>query len=211
MKALFIHAKSRLDVIPVVRKVKSGRKFGLVTTVQHLHTLEDAQKILPGSVIGGQVLGCDASAAKRISRKVDAFLFIGSGEFHPLRIVQETGKDVYCADPYTGSVRVFTKEDVGQWNRRTRGAFLKFLDSEKIGILVSIKHGQSRMREAEQFRDGVKKKAFIFVFDTLDFREMENFPDIECWVNTACPRIGYDDAKRISKPIINLDDLKRLL
>ncbi len=129
MKTLFIHAKSELDVLPVVRKVKERKRFGLVTTIQHLHSLKDVQKILPDSVVGGQVLGCDVSAAKKISDKVDAFLFIGSGQFHPLQIVRETGKDVYCADPYTGTVRIIGKPDVEIWQRRVRGAFLKFMNA----------------------------------------------------------------------------------
>lgn len=211
MKKIFVYAKSKLDVLPVVRKVKADRKFGLVTTVQHLHVLKYVQKIVPGSVIGGQVLGCDVSAAKKISGKVEAFLFIGSGRFHPLQIAYETGRDVYCADPYTGNVLVITGRDVEQWRRRTQGAFLKFMDSKKVGIIVSVKPGQSGLKEAEEFKASTDKEAYIFVFDTLDFSELENFPGIDCWVNTACPRIGYDDTNRVSKPIINLSDLKRLL
>ncbi len=211
MKTVFVHARSKLDIMPAVRKVKAGRKFGIVTTVQHLGKIKEVQALLPGSIIGGQVLGCDVSAAERIKSRVDAFLFIGSGRFHPLQIAYATGKDVYCADPYNDIVRIITGKDVEQWRQRTRGAFLKFLSASRIGILVSMKSGQGNMKEAEAFRDSTDKEAFLFLSDTLDFGELENFPDIECWVNTACPRIGYDDTKRVSKPVINLDDLKRLL
>jgi diphthamide biosynthesis enzyme Dph1/Dph2-like protein len=34
----------------------------------------------------------------------------------------------------------------------------------------------------------------------------ENYPFIECWVNTACPRIGTDDIININQPMINLRD-----
>lgn len=211
MRAVFVHARSRLDVLPVIKKIREKKRFGLVTTVQHLHVLDKVKKVLPGSVIGGQVLGCDVSAAKKVSGKVDAFLFIGSGEFHPLMIARETGRDVYCADPYAGAVRTITKGDVKSWEGRIRGAFLRFMDSRRVGIIVSTKRGQNNLEEAEEFRKGTGKEAFIFICDTLDFNELENFPDIECWVNTACPRIGYDDARRSPRPIINLDDLKRML
>ncbi|MFH0752016.1 MAG: diphthamide synthesis protein [archaeon] len=211
MKTIFVHARSKLDVLPVIKKIKAKKKFGLLTTVQHLHTLDDVKKVFPDSVVGGQVLGCDVSAAKKINSKVDAFLFIGSGEFHPLQIVRETGKDVYCADPYTLTVRIISKSDLENQEKKTRGAFLKFMNADKIGILVSLKSGQNNLKVAEDFKKETKKETFIFLFDTLDFSELENFPDIECWVNTACPRIGYDDSRRISKPVINLDDLKKLL
>src|SRR3989344_1103763 len=211
MKTIFVHAKSKLDIMPAVRKVKADRKFGIVTTVQHLGKMKEVLALFPKSIIGGQVLGCDVSVAERIKSKVDAFLFIGSGRFHPLQIAYATGKDVYCADPYNDTVKVITSKDVEQWRKRTQGTFLKFLSASRIGILVSVKSGQGNMKEAEAFMDNTDKEAFLFLSDTLDFSELENFPDIECWVNTACPRIGYDDTKRISKPIINLDDLENLL
>ncbi len=211
MKALFIHAKSKLDVIPLVRDVKFKGRLGLVTTVQHLHTLKDVQKALPGSVIGGQILGCDVSAAEKIRGKVDAFLFIGSGRFHPLQVAYATGKDAYCVDLYTGAIYIIGPKDVEQWQARTRGAFLKFLNAKRIGILVSTKPGQNKIKDAESFRKETDKEAFIFLFDTLDFNGLENFPDVDCWINTACPRIVYDDNNRFAKPVINLEDLRRLL
>ena len=36
------------------------------------------------------------------------------------------------------------------------------------------------------------------MFNTLNIEELENFPDIDCWINTACPRIE-------GKNIINMD------
>ena len=43
--------------------------------------------------------------------------------------------------------------------------------------------------------------------NTLDFNEIENFPKVECYVNTMCPRIGFDDTIRLNKSIINLEDV----
>ena len=34
------------------------------------------------------------------------------------------------------------------------------------------------------------KKSYIFIADTINESEFENFPFIECWVNTACPRFA---------------------
>ena len=72
MKTLFIEAKSTKDIIPAVRralKLLKG-KIGLVSTIQHKHKLEEAKEFLEKnnikSVIGGSVLGCDVSSAKKI-------------------------------------------------------------------------------------------------------------------------------------------------
>ena len=50
------------------------------------------------------------------------------------------------------------------------------------------------------------KQVYIFVGDILNYADMENFPFIEVWINTACPRIGYDDVTSMPKPLININD-----
>ena len=112
MKTLFFAAKSDVDLTEVLKKVTVRGRMGLCTTVQHAHMLQDVQKQIPGSVLGGQVLGCDVSAALRIKDQVDAFLFIGSGDFHPLEIARRTQKPVYIADPYKNTVTKLPEEEI---------------------------------------------------------------------------------------------------
>jgi len=209
MKTLFIHAKSNLP-LDVVKKIKYKGKLGLVTTIQHIHKLKEVKKIIPNSVIGGQVIGCNISKAKKIAPKVKAFLFIGSGNFHPLKIAMETGKEVFTADPYTNHVGKISKEEVDERKRRQKGAYLTFLHAEKIGILVSTKKGQDKLKDAQKLKNKLKKEekaAFIFIFDTLDFNQLESFPDIDCWVNTACPRMAIEDYDKFLKPVINIEEI----
>ena len=37
------------------------------------------------------------------------------------------------------------------------------------------------------------KNCYIFLADTVNPAEFENFPFIESWVNTACPRFADDN------------------
>jgi len=209
MKTLFVTAKSNLDV-DVVKKVRFEGRLGLLTTAQHLHKLHEIKKLLPNSVIAGQVVGCDVSNAKRVANKVDAFLFVGSGRFHPLQVALETGKRVLTADPYTGIVGEVTKEEIEERKRKERIGYTAFLNADTIGILVSIKPGQYALKKAERLKKRLEakgKRAFIFLFDTLDFTQLENFPDVQCWVNTACPRMAIEDFEKFSKPVVNIDKI----
>ena len=52
------------------------------------------------------------------------------------------------------------------------------------------------------------KKFYLLLFVTLDFSQLENFNFIECFVNTACPRIAIDDASGWKKPIVNPNELE---
>ena len=101
MEILHIEAKSDIELKLGDDDLKKlPKRVGILTTIQHLHKINDVEKQIPNSVLGGQVLGCDASSARKIKDKVDAFLYVGSGEFHPIEIAVETGKDVLCFNPF---------------------------------------------------------------------------------------------------------------
>ncbi|MBI2655381.1 diphthamide synthesis protein, partial [Candidatus Woesearchaeota archaeon] len=73
------------------------KKIGLATTVQFLDYVDGIKQFLQskGKEIfvdkmrqkyEGQLLGCDQGAAVKIKEEVDAFLYVGTGVFHPLGI-----------------------------------------------------------------------------------------------------------------------------
>ena len=212
MKTLFIEARSNLNVNELISKINFQGKLGLTTTIQHLHLLDGIKKKVKNSIIAGQVLGCDVSNALKIAKKVDAFLFIGSGNFHPVQIAIKTGKKVIRADPFTNAVSEVTEQEIEERKSKVRAGYAYFLNANKIGILVSAKPGQNKMKAAEYLKKELEKQGknpYIFVFDTLDFSQLENFPDIECWVNTACLRMAIEDYDKFSKPVVNICDISR--
>jgi len=197
MKKLFIEAKSTADVKKAVEKAIKllPKKVGIVTTAQHKHKLKEVKKILEKNKIkaeaGGQILGCDASAARKIKNKVDAFLYVGSGRFHPIQVQLETGKPVVMANPFTDEARKLEKQEIEKIVKMQKGGLAKFLTSDNVGILVSLKPGQNKLKQAIELKKNLQnKKAYIFIADTIDLNELENFPFIESWINTACPRLS---------------------
>ena len=74
--------------------------------------------------------------------------------------------------------------------------------------MVSTKPGQQYLEDAKRLKEKLDKegkKAFIFINTSIDLSYLEDFPFIEAWVNTACPRIGLDDATTTTqKPLINM-------
>ncbi len=130
---IFIEARSNIDVVPAVKNAMphlKAEKIGLITTVQHVHKLDDACKVLRENgkecVIGkgdtriaypGQVLGCNFRAAQI---DCDEFLYIGSGMFHPLGVAIATGKKVIAADPYLNQA----VEVVPEKSLRRRGGYI---------------------------------------------------------------------------------------
>jgi len=197
------------------------KNIGLVTTVQFLDFVDEIKQFLEnkGKIVfidkikqkyEGQLLGCDIGGAEKIKDIVDAFLYIGTGMFHPLGIALNIDKDIFCYDPINAIMSKIDNEKVEIYNKKKRGAYLKFLESKEIGILVSIKPGQNNFRKAVELKKQLRgKNCYIFVFDTLDFNQIENFPFIACWINTACNRL-LDDYDKFQKPLIDLSDLEKM-
>ncbi|MBI2542507.1 diphthamide synthesis protein [Candidatus Woesearchaeota archaeon] len=197
------------------------RTIGLATTVQFLDYFDEIREYLEsrGKTIfadklrqkyDGQLLGCDTGAAEKVKDNVDAFLYIGTGVFHPLGIALSIDKDVFCYDPVNAIMSKIDRAEIERHNKKRKGAYLKFLDATEIGILVSLKPGQNNFRKAVELKKQLKdKNCYIFAFDTLDFSQIENFPFIQCWVNTACNRI-LDDYSKFPKPLVDLSDIERM-
>ncbi len=201
MKILHIHAKALVDIrLPEKELKKLPKTIGLVTTIQHLHKLADIEQQLPSSVFGGQILGCDVKSAEKIASKVDAFLFIGSGVFHPLAVALKTKKKVFCWNPFVKEMKLISEKEIEAHEKKKKAALTKFLSSDRIGILICTKPGQ--VNRALKLKERKNKEYYLFQFDTLNLTELENFNFIQCWVNTACPRISEDRAN-----IINIDDI----
>lgn len=228
---VFINALSDLDADKVIEKAIpsiNGKKIGLVTTAQHVHILEDVKKTLKNNnfepVIGtgdkriqsnGQILGCNFTAATFIAEKVDMFLFIGSGSFHPLGLILSTRKPVIACDPYTNEVRYKELDELKDIILRQRyGAIARSRDAKVFGILLGTKKGQQRLELAHNIKkklDENKKKSYIIAANHFTPSHLESFRNIDCFISTACPRIAIDDYMQYEIPIITPVELDILL
>ncbi len=228
---IFVNAESTLDVNKIVNKAIPkliGKKIGIITTAQHVHLLSFIGKILEKNnfkyLIGkgdnrlyseGQVLGCNFSSANSIKNKVDSFLFIGSGNFHPLGLLLSTKKPVIACDPYTCEIRLDELELLKEEILRQRyGAIARSKDAKHFGIIIGTKLGQQRIKLAIELEEIIKirqKKSYIFTANHFNPLNLESFRKIDCFVSTACPRIAIDDYMQYKIPILTPIELEILL
>jgi 2-(3-amino-3-carboxypropyl)histidine synthase len=223
----FITASSTLDVTGVVIKALAslqGNKIGVLTTAQHLHTLESVIDVLHthhftailakgDSRISyqGQILGCNFSAATKMSDAVDCFLFIGSGTFHPIGLLLSSKKPVIAADPYTNSIKTHELEEIKNTILRQRyAAIIAAQNAHRFGILIGVKQGQQRLPLAyklQQMLTSAGKQFLLITQDEFSPMALQGF-DLDCYVSTACPRIAIDDYLQYKKPIITPVELE---
>ncbi len=77
-------------------------------------------------------------------------------------------------------------------------------------MIVSSKIGQFNLRKAEEALRILRengREAHLILCDEVTPERLGNFK-FDCFVNTACPRIAYDDWRKFEKPIITLNELK---
>tara|TARA_Y100000034_G_scaffold20402_1_gene23283 strand:- start:1002 stop:1730 length:729 start_codon:yes stop_codon:yes gene_type:complete len=160
-----------------------------------------------------QILGCDLSYKNlKLETRPDAFLYIGDGVFHPRALAlaqkeEQEFKEIIRYDPITKQHSILDLTNIDKILKTYKGALLKFLHSENIGVLITLKPGQQQFTPSQQLKELYPNKNFYyFVDNNISFDQFENFPFIESWINTACPRIGFDDAANSEFSIINLTE-----
>jgi len=224
MRAVFIPTQyiGKVD-FSKIKLEKLPESIGIITTAQFQKKTEEIMDYLKKHgkkpFIGaikqrnpGQLLGCDQGAADAVDKNVDAFLYIGSGDFHPLGVAMKTKKNVFLFNPVSSIFSQFDSEEIQKYHKKKKVMLTKYLTAQSIGILVSVKPGQYSYLQAKKIKQNLEnegKKAYIFVFDELHSYEMENFPFIEFWINTACPRIADDKDKRNMLDMADLDFLQK--
>lgn len=216
MKTLFIEAKSDKTIkLPKDLIDKLPNKIALFTAVQFIDNKEQIIKQLKDKTVikikpkhcqyECQLLGC---SIEQFNIDADAFLYVGDGMFHPKALMLKNDKPVFVYNPFSEKYFELDKKDIEIIKRKQKGALAKFYTSTEIGVLVSTKPGQNKLAKAEKLKEKYADKNFyILVSDTIDFNSLADFNFIECFVNTACPRIAYDDSIKLPKPVIDIDDL----
>ncbi|HYM38978.1 MAG TPA: diphthamide biosynthesis enzyme Dph2 [Thermoplasmata archaeon] len=201
------------------------KRIGLLTTTQFRGWLPQIKEHLERSghevhigepdrrvAYAGQLLGCDYHTAEVVASDVDGYLYIGTGEFHPLGVAFLTDKPIVIADPERGSARSLS--DLKDRVLRQRwAAIARAQDAKEFGIIVSRKIGQVRMEMARDLKALAEKHgrgARIFLMDLVSPDFLEGYL-VDAWVNTACPRIAIEDVLEYKQPMLTPQEFEIVL
>lgn len=221
---LYIESRSDIDVDEGILEQLGTlpERVGLLATIQYLDLIPKVRAILESSgrkvFVGvgdrricypGQVLGCNCSSAEAVMDDVDAFLFIGEGDFHPLAAAFGVDKKVLVLNPVSGEVRDMS--DVRDRILRRRFAAIQGAKDAKVFlVLVCDKVGQNRKREADDavrlIRENGRTAYEVTIEEITPMALMAYRAD--AFVNTACPRIAMDDSARYDRPMLTLTELE---
>ncbi len=221
---IYVEARATIKVDGAVEQalplMEKWRKIGLTTTVQHVQTLDSVKEMMlhanktvavgdaghPG--YPGQVTGCNYSNAKSVADDVEAFLFVGGGRFHALGVALSTSRPTIVADPYEN--RAFSVDREARKILKQRWASIEEAKEAKaFAVLVGLKIGQKRLEEAMNIKERLEragKTVYLFAIREIAPETLMNFPAVEVYVNTACPRVSMDDATKFLKPVLTASE-----
>jgi 2-(3-amino-3-carboxypropyl)histidine synthase len=210
-------AMGSLDALP--------ERIGLLAAVQYIGLIPEARRLLEASgrtvEVGvgdrrichpGQVLGCNCTAAEPILPDVDAFLFLGEGEFHPLAAALGLKKGVFVLNPVTGEVRDMSAARDRMLRRRFM-AIQSATSAESFLVIVCTKPGQRRDADADRMVSSLRargKKAFKVLMEEVTPAALMAYR-ADAYVNTGCPRIAMDDSAVYPKPMLTVTEAEILL
>ncbi|MCS7118492.1 MAG: diphthamide biosynthesis enzyme Dph2 [Archaeoglobaceae archaeon] len=202
-----------------LKKLKEKR-IALISTAQYCHKLPEIKENLEKfgfnvelkkgkrSEYLGLVVGCDYSVIK--DSKAEAIVFIGDGIFHAKGAVIYSGRRVYALNPFNFELIEVKVED---FIRERYIQISRCVGLKNLGILVSTKPGQKRLKIAEEIKRKAKEyglRAIVVYISEITPEKLENLP-FDFYVNTACPRVSYDDYIRFKRPIITPQEFDFLL
>ncbi len=198
-----------------VRAAGVPRRLGVVASIQHLDLVaplsaalaERGYEVHVGRgdrrlAYAGQALGCNYTGAEEVVGAVDAFLFVGTGRFHPLGLAWAVDRPVWSIDPLQGTLE--PPIDRGSLVRRRQLLVASVRDARRWGVLVSTFSGQNRTPTALALQERARahgREAEILLAERIDPRDLEG-RSLDAYVNTACPRIALDDAESYPKPVL---------
>ena len=200
MKTLFIPVKSKdsLDFSQLA-KLNLPKNLAIAYSIQFQESalaLKDYLSKNYNILAFMQVLGCSKPT---LPSSVEAIILVSTGRFHAISLAYETSLPVYLLE--NNSFVKINEKEVETLAKKRKGAYINYLNSKELGIIVSTKPGQENLAKALSLKKKLKdKQSYLFITNNIDPLEFENF-GLNCWINTACPRMDFN------LPILNIADL----
>jgi 2-(3-amino-3-carboxypropyl)histidine synthase len=151
----------------------------------------------------GEVLGC--TSPNNIEE--DIVIFCADGRFHleSCMIANPHIKRFLRYDPYS---KTLTEEvyNHGMMMELRQQAIQKGIQGSRFGIILGTLGRQGNPAILQSIRDILqknKKKSFVMLLSEISPRKLAMLPQVDVWVQIACPRLSIDWGHHFTVPVLS--------
>jgi len=185
----------------------------LVSTAQHLNIIALIESFLIShgievqNRVERQILGCHVLNARKIKDKsVDGVISLNAGTFHTNGIILTLNTPIIQLDPYNGDLQYYSSEIRKQIIHKRYAEIHQSRSAKTWGIISSSKLGQFNLTKIKKIKEIIAENSMdslTIIAEKIEFSTLSNITWVDAWVNTACPRLVFDDQNRVEKPMVS--------
>ena len=218
IKTLYVFVDISIDASHLLatleRNFQPGKTIAMVGTIQFNATLHAVKPVLEKSGFNvlipqitplskGEILGC---TSPRLSNDAaDLILYLGDGRFHlESAMIHNPSLPAYRYDPYS---RKLTREtyDHTEMQDLRRHAIRQAKSAKKWGVILGSLGRQGNPHTMTMIENILNERDIPFINILLSEifpGKLAMMPDIDCWVQIACPRLSIDWGYAFPKPLL---------
>jgi len=191
-----------------------GSTIVIVSTVQFSRALQYAkhelekkgyQVVIPKELplSPGEVLGC---TSPRVPEGCDAMIYLGDGRFHlESMMIHNPTLKAYAYDPYE---KALTREgyDHKEMRDTRKEQIQRAVDGKVWGLIMGTLGRQGSIKVVNELKTKMEqsgKEVVVVLLSEIFPDKLRLLPDVDVWVQNACPRLSIDWGTSFDRPLLN--------
>ncbi|XP_053562194.1 2-(3-amino-3-carboxypropyl)histidine synthase subunit 1 [Bombina bombina] len=216
IKMLYVFVDIKIDTSHFVDTIRfnfsSGTSLAFVSTIQFVSALQAAAQALRSEyqvtvpqckpLSPGEILGC---TSPRLDKSVNAVVYLGDGRFHLESVmIHNPETKAFRYDPYS---KVFSREyyEHSIMLKNRSDAISAAANAKTWGLILGTLGRQGSPKILEHLESRLQALGCCYVrllLSEIFPNKLKLFPEVEAWVQVACPRLSIDWGTAFSKPLL---------
>lgn len=218
ISVVYVFVDIRFEVAHLVETVKLNftreKYLAIVGTIQFASSFYEAKRLLEPHfdslqipqakpLSGGELLGC---TSPQLDGKVDAIVYVADGRFHLESImIANPGVPAYKYDPHS---KLFTIEEYDNVKMLAirKGQIEKAAGARVVGLILGTLGRQGSLSIFDRLHSMLEKagkQVLVILLSEISPAKLKALPQVDYWVQVACPRLSIDWGYAFEKPLLN--------
>ncbi len=219
IQTLYVFVDIQIDMehllATIERNFKPGSKIAMVGTIQFNATLHGTSQQLRSAgydvivpqitpLSKGEILGCTSPRLTK-EQNVDLILYLGDGRFHlESAMIHNPSIPAYRYDPYSQRLTHETYDHSTLLSDRSN-ALSQARKAKKWGLILGALGRQGNPHTMTLIEKHLTDRGITWVnllLSEIFPGKLAMMPDVECWVQVACPRLSIDWGYAFPRPLL---------